>query len=91
MAHYVIDTTTSVGSELQNSINHLHAALDGFSRVHGIMSAARGGGPDDTLLEGGVFGIAATEGDEVFALVNSIQTELAGLTTSWVASIDQGG
>jgi hypothetical protein len=91
MAHYIIDTETSVGSELQAAINHLRAAQEGVARVHGIMSAARGAPADDTKLEGGVFGIAATEGDEVFALVNSIQTELAALTVRWVASIDQGG
>lgn len=90
MAHHVIDTSTPVGSALQNAINHIRAAQDEFSRVHSIMDTARGSPADYSKIEGGVFGIASTEGEDVFTFVSSVNTELQGLTESWIASLDQG-
>jgi hypothetical protein len=91
MAHYVIDTSTSVGSRLQSALNHLRAAKNEIDRAHSIMDTARGSPADYTKIEGGAFGIAAGEGDEVFGFVNSVKTEIAGLTESFIAAIDQGG
>lgn len=93
MAHYVIDTETSVGNLLQTGLNELRSARDKIRRAWGIMDAAISPGPDYTQIEGGVFGIAAGEGDEVFGLVNSIKTDLDGLTDTdaFAPQIDQGG
>lgn len=91
MAHHVIDTATSVGGELQNAINHIRAAQDTLKRVKSIMATAAGAPANYALIEGGVFGIGAGEGASVFTFVASTEGQIAALTESWIAAIDQAG
>ncbi|NLG06036.1 MAG: hypothetical protein GX567_19740 [Clostridia bacterium] len=89
MAHHVIDTSTPVGGELQNAINHLRSAQDIFARVKSIMATAAGAPANYTLIEGGAFGIATGDGDEVFTFVSSVEGQVAAVTEAWLAAIDQ--
>lgn len=90
MAHHTIDTSTTVGGLLQNAINHVRAAHDGYARAKSIMATAAGSPADYSLIENGSFGIATGEGSDVFTFVSSTEGELAALTEAWLAAVDQG-
>ena len=89
MAHFVINTSTSVGSALQTATNKLRDAMEGYARVTQLMGQAIGTA-NYASVEGGIFGVATAQGQSVYTEVATINSYLGGINTGSLASIDQG-
>lgn len=89
------DSSAPMGALCQQGVNGLIEGRETLVRLRAAMAIASDNGADPAALEGGAFGAAVGQGDELWAAIVSITDLLTaadgGGYSAFLGSLDNGG